>query len=143
MHTKLLINGKLVAGQGAVETILDPATGKPLASVPEASREQIDAAVEAAQAAFSGWAATTPKDRATLLLKLADRIEAEGAEYASIESRNCGKPLAAVIGDEMPGIADVFRFFAGAARTQHGAVAGERGRLHGMVRRDPVAWWPR
>src|SRR5258705_7536352 len=139
MHTKLLINGKLIAGRGAVEKILDPASGKVLASVPEASKGQIDAAVAAAQAAFAGWAATPPKERATLLLKLADRIESDAAEYASIESQNCGKPLAAVSGDEMPAIADVFRFFAGAARTMHGAVAGEYAAgFTSMIRRDPV-----
>ena len=44
---------------------------------------------------------------------------------AEIESRNTGKPLAAALNDEIPAIADVFRFFAGAARTQHGALAGE------------------
>ena len=139
MNTKLLINGKLVSGQGAVEPVLDPASGKPLASVAEASKPQINAAVDAAESAFSGWAATPPKDRATALLKLADRIEAEGAEFASLESRNCGKPLAAVIGDEIPAVADVFRFFAGAARTMHGAVAGEyMAGFTSMIRRDPV-----
>ena len=139
MNTKLLINGKLVAGKGAIEQVLDPASGKPLAAVAEASKQQIESAVRAAEAAFFGWAATPPKDRATLLLKLADRIEAEAADFASLESRNCGKPLAAVIGDEIPAVADVFRFFAGAARTMHGAVAGEY--LAGytsMIRRDPV-----
>src|SRR5579862_3127487 len=139
MHTKLLINGKLVSGKGAAEPVLNPATGKTLAKVHEASHEQIDAAVQAAQAAAAGWAATPPKDRATLLLKLADRIEADGADYAALESANCGKPLAAVTGDEIPAIADVMRFFAGAARTVHGAVAGEY--LAGytsMIRRDPV-----
>ena len=139
MNTKLLINGKLVSGQGAVEPVLDPASGKPLASVAEASKPQINAAVDAAESAFSGWAATPPKDRATALLKLADRIEAEGAEFASLESRNCGKPLAAVIGDEIPAVADVFRFFAGAARTMHGAVAGEyMAGFTSMIRRDPL-----
>ena len=139
MNTKLLINGKLVSGQGAVEPVLDPASGKPLASVAEASKPQINAAVAAAASAFSGWAATPPKDRATALLKLADRIEAEGAEFASLESRNCGKPLAAVIGDEIPAVADVFRFFAGAARTMHGAVAGEyMAGFTSMIRRDPL-----
>jgi aminobutyraldehyde dehydrogenase len=139
MNTKLLINGKLVAGKGAIEQVLDPATGKPLASVAEASKEQIDAAVQAARAAFDGWSATPPKDRATLLLRLADRIEAEGAEFASLESRNCGKPLAAALGDEIPAVADVFRFFAGAARTVHGAVAGEYiAGFTSMIRRDPV-----
>ena len=139
MNTKLLINGKLVAGKGAAETVLDPASGKALATVPEASKQQIDAAVQAAQAAFAGWAATPPKDRATLLLKLADRIEAEGADFAALESRNCGKPLAAVLGDEIPAVADVYRFFAGAARTMHGAVAGEYlAGFTSMIRRDPV-----
>ena len=139
MNTKLLINGKLVAGKGAAEQVIDPASGKTLATVHEASKAQIDAAVEAAQAAFDGWAATPPRDRAALLLKLADRIEADAADYAALESANCGKPLAAVGGDEIPAVADVMRFFAGAARTMHGAVAGEY--LAGytsMIRRDPV-----
>ena len=74
-----------------------------------------------------------------MLLKLADRVEADAQEFASLESRNCGKPLAAVLNDEIPAIADVFRFFAGAARAQHGALAGEY--LPGftsMIRRDPA-----
>jgi aminobutyraldehyde dehydrogenase len=139
MQTKLLINGDLVAGEGPAEHVLDPASGLKLADVAEASRAQIDAAVAAAEAAASGWAQTAPKDRATLLLRLADRIEAEGPAYAKLESDNTGKPLAAAFNDEMPAIADVFRFFAGAARTQHGLLAGEY--LPGytsMIRRDPV-----
>ncbi len=137
--TKLLIGGKFVAGQGAAEDVLDPASGKTLVKIPEASEDQIAAAVEAASQAFASWSATVPKDRATLLLKLADRIEAEAEAFASLESQNCGKPYAAALGDEIPAVADVFRFFAGAARTQHGAVAGEY--LQGftsMIRRDPI-----
>ena len=139
MNTKLLINGKLVAGKGAKEDVLDPATGKPLVTVAEASPEQIESAVSAAAKAFPAWSATVPKDRAALLLKIAERIESEAADYARLESQNCGKPYAAVMNDEIPAIVDVFRFFAGAARTLHGAVAGEY--LPGftsMVRRDPV-----
>src|SRR6185503_12593359 len=139
MNTKLLINGKLVAGKGEKEDVLDPATSKPLASVAEASPEQIASAVAAAAKAFAAWSATVPKDRAALLLKIADRIEAEAADYARLESQNCGKPYAAVLNDEIPAIVDVSRFFAGAARTLHGAVAGEY--LPGftsMIRRDPV-----
>jgi len=139
MQKKLLIGGRLVAGQGNVEEILDPATGKVIARVAEASTEQVDAAVRAAEGAFEGWSRTAPKDRAALLLKLADRIEADAAEFARLESLNCGKPLAAALNDEIPAIADVFRFFAGAARTMTGAVAGEY--LPGftsMIRRDPV-----
>ena len=139
MQTKLLINGALVEGEGESERVLDPASGKPIAQVPEASRAQVDAAVAGAAAAFDGWARTPPKDRASLLLKLADRIDAEGAAFAELESRNTGKPAAAMLNDEIPAISDVFRFFAGAARTLHGPAAGEF--LPGftsMVRRDPV-----
>jgi aminobutyraldehyde dehydrogenase len=139
MHTKLLINGKFVNGAGEKEAVLDPATGKPLANVGEASEGQIASAVKAARAAFPGWSATAPKDRAAALLKLADRLEANAAEFASIESQNCGKPYNAVLNDEIPAIADVFRFFAGAARNLHASAAGEY--LPGftsMVRRDPV-----
>jgi aminobutyraldehyde dehydrogenase len=139
MQTKLLINGTLATGGGSVERVLDPASGECIAEVPEASRSQVDAAVAAAEAAGAGWAQTSPKDRAALLLHLADRIEADAAAYAKLESDNTGKPLAAALNDELPAIADVFRFFAGAARTQHGALAGEY--LPGytsMIRRDPV-----
>ncbi len=140
MNTKLLIKGRFVAGKGDhKEQILDPATGKVIAEVAEASEDQIIAAVAGAAAAFATWARVVPKDRAAMLLKLADRIEAEAQEFAELESRNCGKPLAAVLGDEIPAIADVFRFFAGAARTQHGSAAGEF--IPGytsMIRRDPI-----
>jgi len=139
MQTKLLINGKLVAGEGRVEEVLNPATGKVLAKVPEASRAQINAAVNAADAAFDGWSRTPPKDRATLLLKLADRIESDGAAFAKIESQNCGKPYPAALNDEIPAIADVFRFFAGACRSMPGVVAGEYlAGFTSMIRRDPI-----
>jgi aminobutyraldehyde dehydrogenase len=139
MQKKLLINGRLTAGQGEIEDILNPATGKVIARVAEASPQQVDAAVKAAQDAFDGWSRTPPKDRATLLLKLADLVEAEGSEFARLESQNCGKPLAAALSDEIPAVADVFRFFAGAARTLTGAVAGEyTAGFTSMVRRDPV-----
>ena len=139
MQTRLLIDGALVAGEGPAERILDPATGRCIVEILEAGPHQIDAAVAAAEKAAPGWAQTVPKDRAALLLRLADHIEADGPAYAKLESDNTGKPLAAALNDEIPAIADVFRFFAGAARVQHGALAGEY--LPGytsMIRRDPV-----
>ncbi len=139
MNTKLLVNGKLVKGKGDDLGVLDPATGKVIAHVTEASEDQVGAAVTAAAKAFPGWSATVPKDRSTLLLKLADRIEAEAAAFASLESQNCGKPLNAALNDEIPAVADVFRFFAGACRSVSGVVAGEY--LPGftsMIRRDPI-----
>ena len=139
MQTKLLINGELVAGLGAAQPVLNPSLGAALVQIPEASAEQIDAAVRAADAAFDGWAQTPPRDRAALLLALADAIDAHADELARLESQNCGKPYAAVRNDELPAIADVFRFFAGASRCLQGSAAGEYLPGHtSMIRRDPI-----
>ncbi|MET1077810.1 MAG: gamma-aminobutyraldehyde dehydrogenase [Pseudomonas sp.] len=139
MHTHLLINGQLVEGLGARQIVLDPARGTQLADIPEASEAQVDAAVRAAAAAFDGWSQTAPKDRSLLLLKLAERIDAHAEELARLESDNCGKPYAAALNDELPAIADVFRFFAGASRCLGGSAAGEYLPGHtSMIRRDPV-----
>jgi aminobutyraldehyde dehydrogenase len=139
MQTQLLIGGRLVTGQGKAEAVLDAASGEPIAAVPEASLEQVNAAVMAAEAAFPGWARTVPRDRASLLLRIADHIDAEAAAYAALESRNTGKPLAAMLADELPSIADVFRFFAGISRSPQGLAAGEYLPGHtSMIRRDPV-----
>jgi aminobutyraldehyde dehydrogenase len=139
MHTQLLIAGRLVAGEGQAEVILDSATGAQIARVNEASPAQVDAAVLAAEKAFPGWARTPPKERATLLLKIADGIEAQAQAYAALESRNTGKPLAAMLNDELPSIADTFRYFAGVCRAPQGLAAGEYLAGHtSMIRRDPV-----
>jgi len=139
MQTKLFIGGQFVNGEGADEEILNPATGELIGKIPSASKGQIDAAVAAASKAFLSWGRTTPGERSLMLLKLADRIEAEAESFARLESQNCGKPYQAVLGDEIPAVVDCFRFFAGAARCMNGSAAGEY--LEGftsMIRRDPV-----
>ncbi|MGR3992571.1 gamma-aminobutyraldehyde dehydrogenase [Pseudomonas sp. 1121_17] len=139
MHTQMLINGQLVAGEGPAWTVLDPAAGTALAQISEASEAQVDSAVRAADSAFASWSQTSPKDRSLALLALADAIEQHGEELASLESQNCGKPLAAALNDEIPAIVDVFRYFAGAARCLGGSAAGEYLPGHtSMVRRDPL-----
>ena len=135
MQTKLLINGQLVAGAGKVEDVLNPATGKVLAKVPEASRAQIDAAVKAADAAFDGWARTAPKDRAALLLEARRSHRGRRAGVREARIAELRQAAAAALNDEIPAIADVFRFFAGACRTMTGAVAGEY--LAGLHEHDP------
>lgn len=137
--TQLLINGHSVAGEGRVEPILNPSTGELLCEVREASADQLRLAVDAASAAFPAWAALTPRDRSGYLFKIADAIEAHGDELAMLESLNCGKPLAAARNDEIPAIADVYRFFGGAIRNLSGPLAGEYLAGHtSMIRRDPL-----
>jgi aminobutyraldehyde dehydrogenase len=111
VQTSLLIGGEFVPGAGDVEDVLNPATGDTIARIAEASLDQVQAAVAAASRAFPAWAKTVPKDRANLLLKLADAIEARATEFARLESLNCGKPYLGALNDEIPAVADVFRFF--------------------------------
>jgi len=139
MQTKLLIGGDFVTGGGQDQAIIDPATGETIVDVSEANSEQINRAVDAASAAFSKWSGTPPRDRAGMLLKLAEYIEDHGEDFARLESRNCGKPYKLALQDEIPAVADCFRFFAGAARCMSGSAANEY--LPGftsMIRRDPV-----
>jgi len=135
----LLIGGRFVAGEGEAETLVNPKTGAAMETISSASTAQVDDAVAAARTAFESWGRTTPGERSALLLKLADAVEADAPALAALEARNTGKPLHAMLGDEMPAVADVFRFFAGAVRTMPGLAAGEY--LAGytsMLRRDPV-----
>ena len=90
METKLYIGGKFVLGAGDTEEILNPATGELIVRIASASQEQIDQAVAAATRAFLKWSPTTPGQRSGMLLKLADRIEAEAEDFARLESQNCG-----------------------------------------------------
>ncbi|MBP6898586.1 MAG: gamma-aminobutyraldehyde dehydrogenase [Burkholderiaceae bacterium] len=139
LPTELFIDGAFQRGEGEAERVLNPATGALLVEVPEASAEQLHKAVSAAHRAFDGWRDTTPMERSRLLLKLADAIEAQAETLARLESLNCGKPYARALGDEIPAVADCFRFFAGACRTMHGAVAGEYLAGHtSLIRRDPL-----
>ena len=137
--TELLIDNQFVKGEGIAEAVLNPSTGEVLCQVHEASNEQVQRAVSAAHRAFESWSQTTPMERSRLLLKIADEIERQAESFARLESLNCGKPYARALEDEIPAIADCFRYFAGAARCMTGAVAGEYLACHtSMIRRDPV-----
>lgn len=139
METQMLIGSKFETGSEAGEPVLNPKTGAVIMDLPEASEAQIDTAVAAAEKAFLGWSRTTPAQRAGYLLKIADRIEAEAEEFARLEALNCGKPINAVLNDEIPAIVDCYRFFAGAVRAMPGQVAGEYLPGHtSMIRRDPI-----
>jgi aminobutyraldehyde dehydrogenase len=139
MQTQMLINGQLESGQGDLFSVFNPATGEVLVQIAEASNAQVLNAVKSADRALPAWGRLTPKDRATVLLQIADRVEQHGEELARLESLNCGKPYSAALNDEIPAIADVFRFFAGAARCLNGSAAAEYLPGHtSMIRRDPV-----
>ncbi|BDH45970.1 gamma-aminobutyraldehyde dehydrogenase [Salmonella enterica subsp. enterica serovar Choleraesuis] len=139
MQSQLFINGEWVTGTGEGIPVYNPATGEVIVTIAEASKDQVNAAVNAADEAFKTWSLTTPKARSESLLAIADAIAEHGEELARLESLNCGKPLQGVINDEIPAIVDVFRFFAGAVRCLQGSAAGEYLEGHtSYIRRDPL-----
>lgn len=139
MDTEMLIGSRFEAGTETPEQVLNPRSGKLIEAIPEASTSQIDAAVRAAEAAFRTWSRTTPGQRSGYLLKIAAAIEADAQGFAALEALNCGKPINAVLNDEIPAIVDCWRFFAGAVRNMSATVAGEYLPGHtSMIRRDPI-----
>ena len=133
------VGGKWVdAAEGGTAEIINPATGDTIAEVPDGTQADVDRAVEAAKAALPEWLETTPGERAEMMLKLADALEANADELVQLESQNVGKPFG-IARDEVPVSADNIRFFAGAARTLEGRAAGEYMRGYtSMIRREPV-----
>jgi betaine-aldehyde dehydrogenase/aminobutyraldehyde dehydrogenase len=136
---QVFVGGEWVdAASGETMEVLNPATEEVIAQVPRCGAEDVDRAVAAAKAALPKWLETTPGERAEILLKLAELIDAHGDELAEIESRNVGKPLS-YARDEMPVCSDNIRFFAGAARILEGRSSGEYMRGYtSMIRREPL-----
>ena len=136
---KQYINGKAVAAKsGKTLSVEDPSTRAKIATVPHSGKEDINAAVAAARAAFPSWSSTTPGERSLALLKLADALESQKRKFVVAESQNAGKPISAV-GVEVDAVVDNLRYFAGAARNMEGKAVAEYlpGRTS-MIRRDPV-----
>jgi 1-pyrroline dehydrogenase len=138
---QIYIGGEWVDSAGdESQPILNPATGEVIAETPRGAAEDVDRAVSAARKAFEDtWVDTTPRERSEMLLKLADAVEANGDQIAELESGNVGKPMSLVKTEELPGIVDNLRFFAGGARFLEGRAAGEYMKGYtSMIRREPV-----
>jgi betaine-aldehyde dehydrogenase len=138
---EMFIGGEWVgASDGNTRKIESPATGDVIAEVPEATAEDVDKAVRAAKTAFDEtWSDATPGERSRALLKMADLVEEHGDEIGRLESENVGKVLALTMSEEVPVIADQFRFFAAGARVLEGLAAGEYMKGYtSMLRREPI-----
>ena len=117
-------------------SVIEPATEVPLASIPRADEDDARAAVARAKAAYPGWRALPPAERAKLLYRLADALEEAREELAVLEARNAGKPIGDARG-EMGMVVDTFRYYAGAPERTLGDTIPVAGGV-GMTFREPL-----
>ena len=134
------VNGKHTdAADGRTTAVVNPSTGEQYATAALSGPADVDAAMEAANAAFEEWGNTTPSERSLALIRIADAVEAHAEELIALEAENCGKPIELTRSEEIPPMVDQIRFFAGAARHLEGKSAGEYMRnMTSFVRREPV-----
>lgn len=140
---KLWIDGKWTDSKGGAQTSIEnPANGQAVGQVLNATRADVDAAVQAAHNAFydGRWSRLLPAERSVAIWKLADLVEKNAEALARAEALNTGKPYSYVaLGADMPFAIDNLRFFSAAARDTHGHTAGEYAKgFTSMYRREPV-----
>jgi aldehyde dehydrogenase (NAD+) len=138
---RLLINNEWVEGSSHFDTI-NPATGKVLTQISEASPEEIDRAVSAARRTFddrSGpWRKISASERGRLIWKLADLVEKNVDELAELETLDNGKPIFESRYVDMPMVADVLRYYGGLATKIHGETVNTVDTAFTYTLREPV-----
>src|SRR5581483_10601729 len=100
-----------------------PITGQTCCEIPRSNEADVDKALDAAHAAAPAWGKTAPAERALVLNKIADRIEANLESLALAESWDNGKPIRETLNADLPLAVDHFRYFAAAIRAQEGSLS--------------------
>jgi aldehyde dehydrogenase len=117
------INGEYVApAQGQYFQNPSPVTGQTFCEVARGTAEDIEKALDAAHGAFPKWSATSVAERANILNRIADRMEANLEKLAVAEAWENGKPVRETLAADIPLAIDHFRYFAGAVRAQEGGL---------------------
>jgi acyl-CoA reductase-like NAD-dependent aldehyde dehydrogenase len=137
----MYVDGQFVDGGGREEIVrISPAHGLPVSRYPVASPQDVDAAVAAARLAFDRgpWPRATGGERAAVLMKVADLIDASVEELAMLDTLEAGKPISQTR-DEMRSNADWWRYAAGQARSLHGESYGNLGpKSLALLLREPI-----
>ena len=141
LRTRLWIDGAWTdPAENATLRVMNPAKDELLAEVAEARAADVDRAVEAARAAFDTgkWPRLAAADRARMLWKIADLMEAHLAELAELETLNTGKPIGETTRIDVPTAIECFRYYAGWATKLHGETIPVRGPFLNYTLRGPV-----
>jgi len=123
-HYDNFIGGKYVAPlKGEYFDVITPISGKVYTQAARSGAEDIELALDAAHAAADAWGKTSVTDRSNILLKIADRIDANLELLAYAETVDNGKPIRETLAADIPLSSDHFRYFAGCIRAQEGALS--------------------
>ncbi|MBC3918388.1 aldehyde dehydrogenase family protein [Undibacterium sp. CY18W] len=118
------IGGKFVAPvKGEYFENISPVIGQAFCEVARSTAEDVELALDAAHAAKVAWGKTSPAERANILNKIADRMEANLSLLATAETIDNGKPIRETMAADIPLAIDHFRYFAGCIRAQEGSVS--------------------
>ncbi|MBP7421167.1 MAG: aldehyde dehydrogenase family protein, partial [Burkholderiaceae bacterium] len=118
------IGGQWVAPvKGQYFDVVTPISGKVYTQAARSTAEDIELALDAAHAAADKWGKTSAAERSNVLLKIADRIEANLELLAYAETVDNGKPIRETLNADIPLAVDHFRYFAGAVRAQEGGIS--------------------
>jgi len=118
------IGGKWIAPvKGEYFDVVTPITGKPYTQAARSGAEDVELALDAAHAAADAWGRTSVGERAGLLLKIADRLEANIEKLAYAETVDNGKAIRETLNADIPLAVDHFRYFAGCLRAQEGGIS--------------------
>nr|WP_314833366.1 aldehyde dehydrogenase family protein [uncultured Oribacterium sp.] len=135
----LFIDGEFCeSSDKATFTTYSPATGEALAKVAEATREDVDRAVNAAWKAFDSWKKLDKIQRSKILLDIADVIDKNKEHLAKVESLDNGKPIRETMNIDVPFAADHFRYFAGAIRTEEDSASFLDENTLSLIIREPI-----
>ncbi len=118
------IGGERVAPvKGQYFENVTPVTGQPFTEIARSTAEDVELALDAAHAAAPAWGRTSATERSNILLRIADRMEANLEALAVAESWENGKPVRETLAADIPLAIDHFRYFAGALRAQEGTIS--------------------
>jgi aldehyde dehydrogenase len=118
------IGGKFVAPVGGQYfDVLTPINGMPYTQAARSTEADVERALDAAHAAAPAWGKTSAAERANVLLKIADRIDANLEKLAYAETVDNGKPIRETLNADIPLSSDHFRYFAGCLRSQEGSLS--------------------
>ncbi len=140
MITQNYINGEFRdSSNGKTMDVINPATEEVIAQVPASTKEDVDAAVAAARAAFEGpWSKLSARERGRFVYKLGERLMERADEFATLETQHNGKPIFESRQIEIPMAAECLQYFAGWADKVHGETIPVKGNYFTYTLREPI-----